>query len=484
MAGRRLSLGSPTVQVDQVAHETWVREAFPNRSTGVLRNWTIPAIGSGDIELTVTTQPDGMIYGNKIPHGDSYISVQDDQVVIIHRNSNRFYANTWQWGNNVNRTYPTRISGAGRIGHYGVDGEGVTLDDGTILIHRRWYRQAGSIRSDWQTLTPITVDRANETVRWGTMHHIPNSNNNNTWEAEDPYILVKLDATHVGVVGGRPSTEGYQPTIVLAEYDTANDRLNHWGPFLFGGRKAMAGAINTQMYAFRIDDERLIVLWADKSENDFSGTSYNDTYRPLHAQVLGYDLTTHTIHTQGPIRTFIAGVGFDNPTIRWFPDQEIVVIVALNYDGVDYYEPTSVHGSALDYHIGARSLLVNGYDIQEGHSRLRIGAPVGPQAFDYIYSFAVVGEGDRFAVIWPDVSDLGGDLMYSKVRIGIEGSDRGALATYEQGVFWANTGLDYEMWTEDRPVVLADGTEVVTFEHYTDDYNGYPGRNVHARKVP
>jgi hypothetical protein len=261
------------------------------------------------------------------------------------------------------------------------------------------------------------------------------------------------------------------------QYDsgaTPTGQFTSYGPFDFGSLSAEGDAhtSNCDTLLVRLDGTRVLVLWHQYAEPDFSDTSTMYSSRPLFAQVFDYNTTSHTM-VAGPQYVFESGLegGGGEMSAHWYEDAGVLVLASANYDNTSLYGDSSTSFIGYDYNLTARTLRISGSEVTEGTSRHRI-ATMSTQvdAIDYWYGYQMVGAGDRLAFIWPNGGSVSMDIMYTKVRVGLTGNQRGALGVYDEGVLIPDAGSNGELYQHTNMVPLSATSNVAMFEQYSNAY--------------
>lgn len=477
---RLLNLAEPLVQARRITHSTGIRHATVPRTT------TIAPVDDDDIELIVSSfeAPDsGYI-------AEGYLYSLDDQIIYISYNFGSVglvsrHGDAFNLDLDTGRGIAdnTRLGGNTEFVNGGVvtmmrnNANFAALGDGKIIGHSSVSATGGPrYPHNYDEFIVLDVNADAGTARWGiTQRPLADGGTASSLGSETnhstrlPYKMARLDNTHAAAAGNSGEATGRRPRLFLLELD-GDDKITSYGPFTFGAKSAEGGnRWNQEMILLPMTGDRLLALWHDSREIDNTNSAYIAHKRTLHAQVLSYDLDAHTV-TPGPLRRFESGIEGGDMHAVYYPDSDIAVLFSQNW------EPPE--------HIAARSLIIQGTDVLNGHGGLRVlNAPTELTGWDnHWYSFQVVGAGDRLAVLWGEVGDAGGDIRYTKVRVGVTGAERGALGVYDEGVLIANTGIDIEPYREGPQVQLPDGSGLALFEHYLDDYNRAAYRFVLAKE--
>lgn len=360
-----------------------------------------------------------------------------------------------------------------------VYGANLVVLDNVVVAHR-----ADAVGDGLDDFVALTV----ATGTWGSVQNplATTTGLTTATPAMQRYKMARLNGTHLAIVGTQGQAAGWQPQIFMVEYNAGT--FADYGPFAFGGTSGIAGNHPTSSTILvRLDGQRLLAVWWDKAELDFSNTTYMYARRPFHAQVLTYDTTAHTITAAGPVRHFSAGVEDDDVCVKWYPEAQVLLIVAAGYGRTGNLNVSSVRPNTFDGHIAARSLIVDGTDVTEGSAAVRVAEMLRltNNGEDYWYGWSMVAAGDRVFVVYPDVTDLGGDLRYCKFQVGLTGTERGAIGDpYADAILVDGGATDFEMWGGmSRQIELADGS-LTFFEHYVDTYSQMAYRFLLAQEVP
>jgi hypothetical protein len=263
----------------------------------------------------------------------------------------------------------------------------------------------------------------------------------------------------------------------MVQYDsgaTPTGEFTAYGPFDFGSISAEGDAhtSNGDTLLVRLDATRVLVLWHEYAEPDLSDTSTMYSSRPLFAQVFDYNTTSHAM-VAGEQYVFESGVegGAGEMKAHWYEDAGVLVLASINYDNINLYGDSSTSFTAVDYNLTARTLRISGSEVTEGTSRHRI-ATISTQvdAIDYWYGFQMVGAGDRLAFLWPNGGSISMDIMYTKVRVGLVGNQRGALGAYDEGILIPDAGANGELYQHTHMVALDPTSNLAMFEQYSNAY--------------
>lgn len=387
-----------------------------------------------------------------------------------------------------NRPNPDQITGFTTRWHRrGYNG--AVLDNNVILTHSAYYPQTTNDFA-WDEFVALRVDPATRTARFEYPQRPLGAQSTNFHiSADGPESqIVALDGATVAVAGRSNQAGGFRPNIWLVEYDDATGDMTGHGPFPIGGLAAVGDndSQNGEIFLVNMTGNRLLAVWHGTFQFDNGDMSGDELkrFRPLYAQVLDYDLGAMTVTATGPMRVFKSGVSGEETGVVWYPDAELLVLTGLNYTTTNDRGDGSVaypgYPAGLDYHVAARSLKVAGYDITERTTWVRLGTADNTLLdFDsYFYVHSLHGAGDRLMVVWADIDDaLGGDLKYTKFKVGLAGAGMGSLTPYQTGVLIANAATQdsYEHWPHQSGTVFQtpiSATENLScFEHYIELYN-------------
>lgn len=509
MGGRRGTLTlqtEGTLQARRVVHGVGVRAATVGRTI------VLPASEPGDIELVVSSM---LNTDNFTPYG--IVEEVDGELfyIGIRQNLGDVY--------NINRTgdalamsmvgddtYVPRLATNPPVDYLR---NGVTyysratlnpvrLDNNVVVIHVPVSEPQGmnTVRV-YGEFYALHLDPHTGTARWGEPTRVlaPDTQHGTISGDYTNQRACQLDGMIFALAGSTDAASGYQPRVWMIEYDHLTDTYAKWGPFLFGAKAVEAGHHPVgQNNLIRLDDTRLLAVWFGRVEGNLSSIPQNVGHRGLiHTQILEYDTVAHTIVPAGPVRRFESGISESEVHVVYFPDSGVLAFVGLAWD----VAPQNPDGSWPEWpndteeNISARTLLVNGNDVTEGHSRYRVvtanRTPTDWQ--DFWYSCAVIHAADRIVVMYPEVGYNGGgipegDIRYSKIRIGQVGAERGGIGVADEGVLLDGSagvhGGPYgEPYVENAFVTtLADGSNLTYFDHYRDDWNSTVFRAVIARE--
>jgi hypothetical protein len=451
----------------------------------------VPAVGSGDVEIIMSTsqyQGDfdyGGIYavGDKIMffaennfdnwgagtpvhrYGDAF-TVALDQDAVTRRNGsllntrdgNYEFANTNKVGQNVNY---------------------LVLSDSLVIAHRTNLRTVsyseGEGRDEFMALTlnPDTLtgewspvyQPLHDNGAFRTLHHDGYSGN------DSYYKMCRLDDTHLAIIGRLPRASGRPPIMFILEW--TGDGFDTYGPWEFGAKSDEGGHDHTgAAFLFPCSNNRVLAVWSDASISDFTNTWYAHSNMMLCAQVLSYDLTGHTA-TAGDL--FRCESGVEPPGAYhgfFYPDGDVAVIANLNYMPVDQIGNQSVNYVGGDEHLAARTLIVDGTSVRSGAvARIQDAAYSKTEYGDYWYDMQVIPCGDRLVFLGTDAgTGEVGNIVYTKVRVGLSGAERGAIGAYETGNLYNGNVNDYEFFRYWQGITLSTGEGLGLIEHYINDY--------------
>lgn len=456
---------------------------------------TIPPVDGDDIELVLSNvaPPEGESYSfdRILPVGDKVLLLDsnggDGVFAVRHGDAFTFAINEDDWLNtrgvlrNAHLGHYTEFGNSSHVPRWILNTQFTKLSDDTIVHHRSIGPnvaavQVGSGRDEFMALD---VDVDGETGTWGTEHHPLqdagaqlNLGYDGVFFGESPLAMCRLDDTHVAVIGRYPQTAGRQPFVSIVEQ--TGDRFASYGPWDIGAKSAEGGFYpGEEAFLVPLTGNRFLALWMDYHEPDVTGVSYTFHRRILHAQVVSYDLSGHTA-TVGALCRMHAGIEGGDTQLIHFSTQDLLFLFCMNWSQIDDLDPSAVGYVGGEEHIAGRSLIIQGTDVLAGAVVPIAYANHDRTSWDnYWYGFQMVTAGDRAAIIWTDIGDDGGDIKYTKVRLGIAGAERGALGVYDEGTLIPNpSGTDKEIWSQGgNPVQLPSGEGLAVFVHYTADYD-------------
>lgn len=501
MPGSRLLQSEGTLQAGRVTTSVHLRPPV------VPETITIPPFNDGDFETIIST---GYITGDGNPIGPLHLV--DGQIFhldtgeyrggFVHRYGDAFCVDYGEeTDTNISRVLtvenrpPGYITGLTTRWHQRGQNH-VQLDNNVIIYHHCAVRQ-NTWDIDFDSFVALRVDPDTLTARYEyPKRPLGAVGTGISISVDSPDSrMVALDGANFVVSGTAGQAGGYQPSMWMIEYDDATGDMTGYGPFLFGD-KAAAGdneSSGGEAFVVKLTGNRLLAVWAGAWQFDNGDIAYLKHIRALHAQVLDYDTTNHTVTATGPVRTFRSGVQCDGETgFAWYPDAELLVMTGLNYTYTNNRLDNSVdflgYPAGTNHHIAARSLKVAGYDITERTTSLPIAyADNTLSNFDsYWYVHSLHGAGDRLMVVWPHVDDTGGDLMYTKFKVGTSGAGMGSLAVYDEGILIPDPGGNFETWPHcvgtGYQTALNATENLSVFEHYIEDYARWVFRFVLCRE--
>ena len=502
MNGLTAAMPVRTLQAGQIVRGRALRHAAVAETT------TIPPLDASDITLVVSTA--------RPPEADSYttglLHAAGDKVVLLEEN--------WGHGHFVTRRgdqfimdqaddlktlrhgafhgahvgYYTEYGNAQAIQIWHTNRQLCVLSDTLAVAHRSLARNVGGITDgtgmDQFMALELNVD--GETGEWFTEEHSLSKNGtyanlglDGTYSTTSPYSMCRLDDTHFAIIGRSTYSTGMVPFIYIIEY-LGDGLFDPHGPWTIGAMRAEGGFEPTnEATMIPLAGNRLLALWFDEWESDLTGKSYSQHRQVLHAQILSYNLGSHTA-TAGPLCRFQAGIDAGDGETRhiYFPDEDLVFLFGINWNQInDFDDPTSAHYVGGDEHIGGRSLIIQGDTVLPGAIvPLAYANHNQPNWDSYWYGLQIVGAGDRVALLWSDVGDNGGYVRYTKCRLGLTGAERGAIGVYDEGVLVGGAATDFEMWADGGQVQLPTGEGLAAFIHYTDNYDSELMRFVLAKE--
>lgn len=302
--------------------------------------------------------------------------------------------------------------------------------------------------------------------------------------------VVAMDDTHAVIVKHDSALLPDTPCLELIKTEPGLDPDTSFDNAPIGALP-MAGGMKTddQPIIIKVGPTRVFVAWTD-----WTTDIYNESYaakrnRVLYCQLVDVDLDTGAFALVTGVERFVCGlpaVLYGSTTIRalWYPSPSGDGGVCVLISNQETWAPPE---------IVARSLVITGDTITEGHSGLRIAEPgiVGGNVADdfrlsHFYEFAALKAGNRGVVFWPNVAAAGVDIdnfefttgvpiNYTKFLVDLYPPTMGGLRVYETDeLIPPDDGGEtfMEIGWAGPSVALTSGEMVATFNQAV--YDGAP----------
>lgn len=304
-----------------------------------------------------------------------------------------------------------------------------------------------------------------------------------------PSGVVAMDDNHVVMLVLDVDSDYTRPRLEFIETEPGIDPVTSFASITLGAPRQAGGIGNSdEPILIKVGPTRVLAAWSDWTYDTYQMSQAGKRNRVLYCQLVDVNLTTGVFTEVTGVVRFVAGLPqpmFSNSNIHplWYP--------APTGDGGVCVLIQAETGDGYTLEIVARSIVVSGDTLTEGHSGLRIAEPgLTPSGNDdtladlllsHWFGFATVGAGDRGVVVWPDVARGVGDvgnwsvdqipINYTKFLVDTNPPRQGGLRVLETGELIPPFATSMELDNAGPAITLATGEMVSAFTQFTDDYD-------------